>query len=77
MNKTDFNFINPGAEWCSVCGNPRVGCTCDPDPTPVVLPWWVNNEFVILTDGETKRKVRTGDSLYRVLIANGWTEVTR
>lgn len=47
----------------------------DPDPTPIVLPSWVNNPYVILTDGEKKRKVRVGDPTYRVLVANGWKEV--
>lgn len=50
----------------------------DPDPTPVVLPWWINDPLLTMTDGEKCiENVRKNSALYRAMIANGWTEVTK
>ena len=45
------------------------------DPTPIVLPWWINEPLLTMTDGvKCIDNVRENSALYRVMIGNGWTE---
>jgi hypothetical protein len=70
----DYELLDPGANFCPYCGERRDVCGCD--VYPIRLPWWINDPLVTMTDGaKCIDNVRENSALYRVMIANGWTEV--